>query len=214
MLDNEKGQKVKEHLIRNIEEKDLHLSTGFVGTKDLMGVLNKIGRSDIAYQLFQNDSFPSWFFTIKHGATSIWERWDGWTVEKGFQDPSMNSFSHYAFGAVGEWMFKTIGGIDTDTAGFKDIIIKPQPGGKLKWAKASYNSINGEIKTYWKIRDGEFILDVTIPANTMATVFVPAKTKNDVIKAEAKPYVKFIGIENEKAVYRIESGTYQFISKL
>jgi alpha-L-rhamnosidase len=126
----------------------------------------------------------------------------------------MNSFSHYSFGAVGEWMFKTIGGIDTDRAGFKDIIIRPRPGGKLKWAKASYNSINGEIKTNWQIKNGEFVLDVTIPANTGATVFVPTKTKDDVTKAEAEPYVNFIGMENESAVYRIESGSYQFTSRM
>lgn len=212
LLDNEMSQKAEDHLLRKIEENDWHLSTGFVGTKDLMGVLNKIGRSDIAYRLFENDSFPSWFFSVKHGATSIWERWDGWTVEKGFQDPRMNSFSHYAFGAVGEWMFKTIGGIDTDGAGFKDIIIRPRLGGKLKWAKVSYNSIHGEIKTNWKIKGGKFILDVTIPANTTAKVFVPVKTKSDVIKAGIEPYVKFIGMENGSAVYKIESGTYQFIS--
>lgn len=214
LVDKEKNHKAKEHLVRKIKEKDGYLSTGFVGTKDLMGVLTKIGRSDIAYRLFQNESFPSWFFSVKHGATSIWERWDGWTPENGFQNPGMNSFSHYAFGAVGEWMFKTIGGIDTARAGFKDIIIRPKPGGKIKWARVNYNSINGEIQTDWKIKSGKFILDVTIPANTTATVFVPAKTKNDVIKAEVGPYVKFIGIENEAAVYRIESGSYQFISRM
>ncbi len=97
--------------------------------------------------LFHSDAFPSWGFSIKHGATSIWERWDGWTPEKGFQDPGMNSFAHYSFGAVGEWMFKTIGGIDSDGPAYDHIVIHPQPGGHLTWAKTTYNSIHGPIAT-------------------------------------------------------------------
>ena len=108
-----------------------HLSTGFIGTKDLMLVLSKIGRHDVAYRLLFNDTFPSWGFSIKHGATSIWERWDGWTPEKGFQDPGMNSFAHYSFGAVYQWMVENIGGIKSDGPAYKQILIEPHPGGRL-----------------------------------------------------------------------------------
>ncbi|HPS55948.1 MAG TPA: family 78 glycoside hydrolase catalytic domain, partial [Sedimentisphaerales bacterium] len=185
LLDEEKTKLAAEHLVADIEKMNYHLTSGFLGTKDLMTTLTAIGRADIAYKLFHQDSYPGWNFSIKHGATSIWERWDGWTPENGFADAGMNSFAHYSFGAVAEWIFKTVGGIDTDGAGFKKIIIKPQPGGKLTWAKTSYNSINGLIATDWKINDGVFILDVTIPANTTATICIPT-TDPQSVKMDGK----------------------------
>src|SRR5208282_347097 len=151
-----------------------HLSTGFVGTKSLMLTLAAIGRNDVAWRLIHNDTFPSWGFSIRHGATSIWERWDGWTPEKGFQDPGMNSFAHYSFGAVYQWMVENIGGIKSDGPAYKQILIEPHPGGPLTHAETSYDSIRGQIATSW-IKDGETLsLDASIPANTTATVILPA----------------------------------------
>ena len=128
------------YLAEDIEKRGNHLSTGFVGTKDLMLVLSKIGRYDVAYRLLFNETFPSWGFSIKHGATSIWERWDGWTPEKGFQDPGMNSFAHYSFGAVYQWMAENIGGIRSDGPAYKKIVIEPHPGDRLKSARVSYGA--------------------------------------------------------------------------
>ena len=164
LLDEPFRSRAGKHLIEKLEERNWHLSTGFVGTKDLMLVLAKIGRNDAAYRLVHNDTFPSWLFCIKNGATSIWERWDGWTPEKGFQDPVMNSFAHYSFGAVGQWMFENIGGIKAGDVGYKKIIIKPQVGGKLTYAKTSYDSIHGQIVTDWKIDESLFDLKVNIIA--------------------------------------------------
>ena len=216
LLDEPVKSKAAQRLIERIEAKDWHLSTGFVGTKDLMLVLAKIGRNDVAYKLFHNDTFPSWGFSIKHGATSIWERWDGWTPENGFQNPGMNSFAHYSFGAVGQWMFENIGGIDTDGPGFKKIIIRPQVGGKLTWARTSYQSVHGLIATNWKLDNGKFILNVTIPSNTTATVYVPAKSPNAVRESgksiQDAESVKFIKMEEGKTVYEIGSGSYAFES--
>ena len=157
LLDGDKQKLAAKYLVGDIEKRDWHLSTGFIGTKDLMLVLAKIGRNDVAYRLLHNDTFPSWGFSIKHGATSIWERWDGWTPEKGFQDPGMNSFAHYSFGAVYQWMVENIGGIRSDGPGYKKIIIAPQPGGRLTSARTSYQSIRGRIETNWKI-EGDKIL--------------------------------------------------------
>jgi len=206
-----------EHLLENIQERDGHLSTGFIGTKNLMGVLNRIGRADVAYALFHNDTFPSWGFSIRHGATSIWERWDGWTPDKGFQDPGMNSFAHYSFGAVAQWMFQTIAGIDSDGAGFKRIIIHPRPGGRLHAAKASYHSIRGPIATEWKLQNGDYLLDVEIPANTTAIVIIPAAGPNVVTESgwpagEAEG-VRFLRMDQDEAVYEIGSGSYRFFSR-
>ncbi len=201
-----------------------------------MGTLTRCGRTDVAYQLFHNETFPSWGFSIKHGATSIWERWDGWTPEKGFQDPGMNSFAHYSFGAVGEWMFKTIAGIDCDVPAYDHIVIHPRPGGRVTWAKATYDSIHGPIAAAWRIMpeprpDGELRLYVTIPANTTATVYVPTKDADSVMEgrkhASQAQGVRFIGMQDGKgsqtqndafggptAVYEVGSGTYHFISPL
>jgi alpha-L-rhamnosidase len=205
------------HLIRRIEECKWHLSTGFVGTKDLMLVLAKIGRNDVAYRLLHNESFPSWGFSIKHGATSIWERWNGWTPEQGFGDPGMNSFAHYSFGAVCQWMFENIGGIRTDGSAFGHIVLAPQPGGKLTWAKTTYDSIRGPISTAWEIKDGRFICDVTIPANTTATLYLPAAAHESVWESK-KPFSDVEGILSVSykpgvTILELESGTYSFTSQ-
>jgi len=217
LLDKQKQQLAAKHLVENIEKRNWHLSTGFLGTKDLMLVLAKIGRNDVAYRLFHNDTFPSWGFSIKQGATSIWERWDGWTPEKGFQDPGMNSFAHYSFGAVGQWMFENIGGIRTDGPGFKRIIIRPCPDGKLTFAKTSYNSIHGRIATNWKLQGKQLRVSVSIPANTTATVYIPATRADDVLEGD-KPAnkangVRFLRMEAAEAVYEVQSGNYVFVSK-
>ena len=173
LVDGEKAKQAARYLVEDIEKRGGHLSTGFIGTKDLMLVLSKIGRHDVAYRLLFNDTFPSWGFSIKHGATSIWERWDGWTPEKGFQDPGMNSFAHYSFGAVYQWMVENIGGIKSDGPAYKQILIEPHPGGRLTHAETSYQSIRGEIATAWTKEGGKLTLNVTIPANTTATVILP-----------------------------------------
>lgn len=226
LLDAQKQAPATEHLVRDIQARNWHLSTGFVGTKDLMATLTRFGKTDVAYNLFHNDTFPSWGFSIAHGATSIWERWDGWTPEKGFQDPGMNSFAHYSFGAVCEWMFKTIAGIDTDGPAYQRIIIRPQPDGKLAWAKTRYDSIRGKIATDWKIkvqhdqgrRKEMLTLNVTIPANTTATVYVPttnaAKIKEAGRSAMATEGVRFIGTEGNSAVFEVGSGNYKFTTQL
>lgn len=213
---------VTQYLVDDIRSRNWHLSTGFVGTKDLMATLSRFGQTDVAYHLFHNKTFPSWGFSIQHGATSIWERWDGWTPEKGFQDAGMNSFAHYSFGAVAEWMFKTIGGIDTDGPAYKDIIIRPRPGGRLSWAKVGYDSVRGPIATAWKIEevDGAKVLtlDVTIPANTTAKVYVPttdpAQVKVGKDLAMASEDATFVGTEEGAAILEIGSGDYTFTAPL
>jgi len=170
LVDGEMKEKAERHLIRRIEECDWHLSTGFVGTRDLMHVLSKIGRVDVAYRLLFTDTFPSWLFPVKNGATSIWERWNSWTPEDGFGDVGMNSFSHYAYGAVGQWMFENIGGIKSIKPGYKEVVIKPQITDKLDWDRVSYNSIHGKIEVYWKRNGDKVDIDVNVPDGVKATV--------------------------------------------
>ena len=170
LANNEIRPKVIDKFIHSIEERKWLLSTGFVGTRDIMNALSKVGRNDVALRLLHNTDFPSWGFSIKNGATSIWERWDGWTPEKGFQDPGMNSFAHYAFGAVVGWMYREIGGIDNRSPGFDVIHIRPLFDPKLDWVKASYDSVHGPIKVDWKKSAAGHQVSVVVPPNTTAEV--------------------------------------------
>jgi len=210
LLNPEQQKQAAARLVADIEAKG-HLSTGFIGTKDLMLALSKIGRNDVAYKLLHNESFPSWGFSIKHGATSIWERWDGWTPEKGFQDPGMNSFAHYSFGAVYQWMVENIGGIRSVGITYKKLEITvptAEPASKserLTSANVRYDSIRGPIETKWSRTAKGLEFEVTVPANTQATVRVPSQGKVPP-KLDGKP----LDVRNLKpvdGVYSLEVGS-------
>ena len=165
------------------------MNTGFHSTLCLMKELVKRGYTNKAYELLETKEFPSWGYSIEQGATSIWERWDGFVKGRGFQGAGMNSFNHYAFGAIGEWMYENIIGIqpDPDSPGFRHFILKPLPGGSLTWAKGSYNSISGKIDAGWKKEGSRFEYDFTIPPNTTATVCIPGKSSENVLLNNNKP---------------------------
>ncbi|MCH2176415.1 MAG: glycoside hydrolase family 78 protein [Lentisphaeria bacterium] len=173
LVDGERYQQAVAHLVERIEARNVHLSTGFVGTKDLMNVLSKIGRNDLACRLLFNDTYPSWLLPVKNGATSIWERWNGWTPEHGFNSMEMNSFSHYSYGSVGQWMFENIGGIQMGSPGYEHVIIKPIITEYLSWAKVSYQSVNGMISVEWRKNDKQLLLAVKVPTN--ATIYIPGE---------------------------------------
>ena len=220
LLPEELRPKAVEYLIEDIRKRDWHLSTGFLGVRHLNPVLTNMGYNDIAYRLLLTETFPSWLYPVKNGATTIWERWDGWSEEKGFQNPGMNSFNHYAFGSIGEWLNCFAAGIniDPEAPGYKHIIIRPYHGKGLDYARASYNSIHGKIESGWRKDGGSLKLDVTIPANTTATVYVPAE-KGTEVEESGKPAgtaecVEYQGYEDGFAVFSVGSGTYGFTSKV
>jgi alpha-L-rhamnosidase len=175
------------HLVKEIQRRNWHLSTGFIGTAYLCPVLTENGYPDVAYRLLNNDSCPSWGHMVKHGATTIWERWNSWTAKRGLYKPKMNSFNHYAFGTVGEWLYRYVAGIATDPhrPGYQHILIRPYPGGGLTHAGAEYQSIRGRIASHWRVGHEGLQLDVSIPANTQATIFVPA-TASTVVTESGK----------------------------
>ena len=162
-------------LVRKIEANGMHLGTGFVGTPYLLHVLEASGHLDVAYKLLEQETFPSWLFPVKNGATTIWERWDGWTTDKGFQSCGMNSFNHYAYGAVGDWMVSTVAGLQFDPLdpGYKHIVFKPRPGGTLTWAEARLKTPQGEAAIRWDLIDGALELSLEVPAGSRATVSLP-----------------------------------------
>ncbi len=167
------------YLTQNIIKRNYHLSTGFLGTPHLNPVLSENGHLDIAYKLLLQEKYPSWLYPVTKGATTIWERWDGIKPDGSFQLVKMNSFNHYAYGAIGDWMYTTISGIRHDAAkpGYKHIIIKPQPNNGLTYAKADFESLYGKISSSWKIENGEISISITIPPNTTASLFLPRKTE-------------------------------------
>ncbi len=161
------------NLVAAIEKNGGHLSTGFLGTPFLLFALSDHGRADVAYKLLLNDSYPSWGYMIKKGATTWWERWNGDTG-----DPAMNSYNHYSFGSVVAWLYRSVGGIDTTNTGpgFHDIVIHPHPSEQLTHARAEYDSMYGKISTEWNSTR----LKVTIPANTHAHVFLPSGKEEEI----------------------------------
>ena len=190
LLPKAKQAHAVEQLVKDIENHHLHLSTGFVGTPLLAPVLSRFGRTDIAYRLLLQQSYPSWLYSILQGATTMWERWNSYTRDRGFGDAGMNSFNHYAYGAIGEWLYNTVAGIELDTAkpGYKHLIIRPQPptstkegeGGEMTWAKGELMTRYGKASCAWKRHGTRLSVKATIPPNTTATVILPGQKPREV----------------------------------
>ena len=219
------------HLVNAIKRKntddegvtrpEYSLMTGFIGTAWISKALSDHGYNDIAYHLLLQTSYPSWLYSVDQGATTIWERLNSYTVEKGFGgNNGMNSFSHYSFGAVGAWMYNYSLGIqrDEDEPGFKHFILQPTPDptGKMTFARGHYDSMYGRIESGWRLENGHIIYSVTVPANTTATLYLQAMSEKKVtesgIAATKAKGVKFIKYENGKAVFELKSGVYNFIA--
>lgn len=203
-------------LAEKIAERDGHLSTGFVGVSYLLPVLTDYGYLDVAYDLLTKDTYPSWGYSIKNGATTIWERWNSYTIEEGFGDVGMNSFNHYSLGSVGEWMYRYMVGIEADPEqpGYKHIIIQPHIGGGFTWAKASYESLYGQIVSHWELKNERLELEVEIPPNTTASVYLPVEDASQILEGE-KPLDKTDGIIEikelqGKTLLEVGSGKYNF----
>jgi alpha-L-rhamnosidase len=193
------------HLVDDIAAHDWHLTTGFLGSAYVLPVLSDGGRDDVAFRLLLQTSYPSWLYEVAHGATTVWERWNG---DHG--DPGMNSYSHYAFGTVGEWLYRYLAGIDEapGTAGFARIEIRPRWATPLDSVRAVYHSPRGAIASAWRRRrDGSVEVTVTIPANTTARVVLPAAHPG----AVSAPGARLKAARDGRAVFAIEAGTYRFV---
>jgi alpha-L-rhamnosidase len=210
-----------EHIVRDIRERGDHLSTGFIGTAYLMPTLAEMGQQELAFRLATQRTYPSWGYTVEQGATTIWELWNADTT-----GPAMNSRNHFAFGAVAQWFYESLGGIrpDPQQPGFKRIIIRPQPPRELAWAWAEYPSVHGLVRSAWH-REGErFVLDVRVPANTTAEVYVPlpAERKPTIRAGEhlllragqvegASAGLRFERLEGSCAIFEAAAGEYRFV---
>jgi alpha-L-rhamnosidase len=219
MLDQENKKTAGNHLADLVKSNNGSLSTGFLGVRPLLPALSATGYSHIAYQLLLNEDYPSWLFEVVNGATTIWERWDSYTKEEGFRDnASMNSFNHYAFGSVNEWMFGNMAGIKVDQPGYRSFIVKPEIAGEgINYVKASYHSINGEIISSWKKDGSNLDLHIAVPPNTRANVFIPAAGQHQVFENNKtvtnNPDMKVVGFKDGYLNLEIGSGEYNFTSE-
>lgn len=202
-------------LSEKIKENSFKFATGFLGTKHVMLALSKYGFHETSYKLFQQKAYPSWGYSIENGSTSIWERWNSFTKDNSKNsdlNAAMNSFSHYAFGSVAEWMFQYAAGIDTKTNGYRKIIIKPAILDEMKFINGSTNTINGTITSNWKIDGKCFYMTVEIPANTVATIHIPtdksSKIKLNDINLKKNTNHKLISTGVNETVIEVGSGKY------
>ena len=216
MLDPDKKEIAGRHLVDLIRANDNKLSTGFLGVRPLLPALSEAGRSDLAYMLLLTEEYPGWLFEVVNGATTIWERWDSYIKDLGFKNASMNSFNHYAFGSVNEWMFANMAGIKTDLPGYRRFTIKPEVAEEgIDYVKASYRSINGEIVSSWEKRPGqEVYFKIVVPVNTTALVSLPARNR-DALTETGNPvyesdYLKVLGYEDGRVNMELGSGSYRF----
>ncbi|KAB8195988.1 Bacterial alpha-L-rhamnosidase [Nonomuraea phyllanthi] len=200
------------HLVADLERRGGRLTTGFAGVGLLGPVLSAYGHQDLAYDLLHDDRYPSWGYSIKRGATTIWERWDGWTEENGFGPVAMNSFNHYALGSVGEWLYGGVAGLGQEegSVGYRRPLVRPLPGGRLTWASASYDTPLGRLASRWQISGGELTLEVQVPPGAHATVHVPTTDPSSV--RESGTPIEPLEVTGSAVVCRIGSGRYTYTS--
>lgn len=206
-----------EHLVNLIRDAGDMITAGFLGTKPMLPALSKIGQSTLAYDLFLRTEYPSWGFEIVNGATTIWERWNSYTHEDGFggeRNAGMNSFNHYAFGAVCEWMFENAAGIRATSPGFRTLLIRPEVDERLGYLDAEYRSISGPVRSAWRFEEDGLAMEVSIPVNVKAILCVPARSVDAITEGEL-PAVKaegltLLGMDEGYAQFEAGSGTYNF----
>lgn len=203
------------HLLEAIERSNYHLQTGFLGTPLLCNVLSNFGHNDIAYKLYTQTEYPSWLFPVKQGATTMWERWNSYTIKEGFGEVSMNSFNHYAYGAIEEWIMSHNLGIqrDENRPGYKHILMQPKIDDTFSFVKGGFRSVYGDISSAWEIKPSGTEIEFTIPANTTATFTLPVSSMDNLKLKKGKKGVSSKSFDDGKAVYELKSGTYKFILK-
>lgn len=218
LLSEGKKELAKAYLLETINEADNHLRTGFLGTPLLSRVLDEIGETDLMRDILFKETYPSWFYSINQGATTIWERWNSYSKTEGFNPQRMNSLNHYSYGAVGQWMYERLAGIAPLEAGYKKILIAPLPKTPLTSASASLNTPYGNVSSSWEITNGHFLLEVVVPPNTSAKVTVPGNTSEELLlngsSLEEKNGIELLKSEGEGFELSVQPGTYKFQSQL
>jgi alpha-L-rhamnosidase len=199
-----------ERLVENIKRYGNHITTGFLGTSYICNVLTEYGRSDMAYKLLLQETCPSWIYSVKKGATTIWERWNSIQPDGSIME-GMNSFNHYSYGAIGDWLYRSAVGIRESAPGYKQIVVRPHPGGGFTHMQASTQTPYGKVAARWTAEEDVLkTLEVEIPVNTRAEVFVPASSVEAVTNSSgltpdgiSQGYVRFV-VGSGKYVFEVE----------
>jgi alpha-L-rhamnosidase len=208
-----------ERLVELVEEAGPGVTTGFLGVGLIAPVLDAHGHADLAHALLRRTEPPSWLYPLRHGATTIWERWDGYSDEHGFQAAAMNSFNHYALGSIGEWLYEGVAGLAQapGSVGYRDLVIRPRLG-ELTWARATYESVRGTVRTAWTREDGEFRLEVTVPPGATATVHLPAadpaRVREGGVPVAEADGVRILGGGPGELRCHVTSGDFRFTADL
>jgi alpha-L-rhamnosidase len=200
-------QATADKLAAKVDSRNDHLSVGFMGVENLLPVLADHGHADTAYKILQQPDYPGWGYMISRGATTIWERWDGIKTDGTLEDPGMNSFNHYGLGSVGDWLYRTVGGLAPATPGYRQMLIAPKPGGSLTAATASLTTAYGVSSSVWSRTGTSLTLKVSVPPNATAIVRMPASSAAAVT---APPEAVPQGFDGGAAVFAVGSGSYTF----
>ncbi len=214
ILPENKRSKAFERLLGALKRDKWHLNTGFVGTPLLNPVLSRFGRTDIAYKLLNTETYPSWLYSVNQGATTMWERWNSYSRKDGFGNAVMNSFNHYAYGAIGQWLYKDVAGIwhDDTVPGYKNIIFAPKPGGGINFASASNATPYGDAMSSWKISDGVMEWTVVIPANSTGTIVFPTANARSIRVDGNRPAESSLSVrDGYPAMLKVPSGEYKIL---
>jgi Bacterial alpha-L-rhamnosidase. len=222
LLEGKAKEKAIAKLMQLLADSDFHLTTGFVGTPYLNHALSDNGQNEAAYRLLLQRDFPSWLYQVTKGATTIWEHWDGIREDGTFWSDAMNSFNHYAYGAIGDWLYRSVAGIDTDEeqAGYKKIVIRPRPGNGLSWAEGRLKTMYGTIVSRWsKSENGRMEVNVTVPANATGEIILPGAASAVEVTESGGPLAEAEGIasaEETESGLRLSvlSGEYSFAYSL
>jgi alpha-L-rhamnosidase len=218
MLPESMRQQAATRLVENIKSYHDHLTTGFLGTPYLCHVLTRFGYNDMACTLLLQETYPSWLYEVKMGATTIWERWDGIKPDSSFETPSMNSFNHYAYGAIGDWMYRQLAGLDTyeDGPGYHHIRIMPHPCTHFTHVEASLETYYGKASSSWSLDSGKLNMDIIIPPNTTADIFIPSDSGKAITEGgmslSSEKDIQQVGFNEGYMNLKVGSGTYHFIS--
>jgi alpha-L-rhamnosidase len=201
LLPADRQQAAADKLAAKVAATGGHLSVGVLGVENLLPVLADHGHADTAYQILRQPDFPGWGYMLAHGATTIWERWDGIRPDGTFNDPGMNSFNHYGLGSVGDFLYRQVGGLGPASPGYASLLVAPKPGGGLTSARAEYETPYGTAVSDWSVSGGTVTVRVTVPAGTSATVQVPTSGVVD-YPPEAVP--------TAPATFHVPGGSYVF----
>lgn len=217
MLPEKLRQQAAARLAANVESYKFHLTTGFLGTPYICQVLSRFGYTDVAYKLLFQKTYPSWLYPVTKGATTIWERWNSIKPDSSFSNRSMNSFNHYAYGAIGDWLYRNVAGLSQDQPAYKHLLIKPEVGTGLTAASASLLTPLGKAASKWDFKDGTFNLNVTIPHGATASVYIQASSP-ELVTESGKAVSKQSGVasanrEGNFVKIEIGSGTYRFSTR-